>query len=131
MEVARVVLCGACGLELNASAGLAPEDRSPCPSCGSTDRRVEQVLADGITLGAMLSLKARDASGRWFVKQKVGDSFFRLSGRWHRLQRLLDRQGDRYFEHIEDAETGEVVEHVEERLSDHRGHGDDIGPRRS
>lgn len=72
----------------------------------------------------MLLLKAKPAIGKWFMKQKVGDEFFRLTRQWHRLSRVLDRRRDRYVERIEDAETGEVVKHVDERLTDHTGHGE-------
>jgi len=72
----------------------------------------------------MLALKAKPRTGKWFVKQKIGDELYRATGRWHRLRRLFDRRHDRYVEHIEDAETGELVKHVEEPLSSHVGHGD-------
>jgi hypothetical protein len=55
--------------------------------------------------------------------QKVGDSFFAFTRRWHRLQRIIDRRANHYYEHIEDAETGEVVRHVEEPLSEHQNPG--------
>lgn len=43
--------------------------------------------------------------------------------RWHRLSRVIDRRGNRYTEHIEDAETGQVVRHVDEPLTKHTGRG--------
>ena len=45
-------------------------------------------------------LFAKDGRGKWFQKQTVGDSFFRLTGRWHRMSRLIDRRANRYIEHI-------------------------------
>jgi hypothetical protein len=30
---------------------------------------------------------------------------------------------NRYSEHVEDAATGEVIHHIDEPLSEHRGHG--------
>ena len=54
------------------------------------------------------------------VQLEEGDSFHRKSARWHRLTRIIDRLRDRYYEHVTDAETGVVVRHIDERLSDHR-----------
>jgi hypothetical protein len=56
--------------------------------------------------------------------QKLGASFFRLTGRWHLLHRVIDRRNNRYYERIEDEETGEVVRLVEEPLTEHQGRGD-------
>lgn len=44
---------------------------------------------------------------------------FRKTGRMHQVTRNIDRRGDRYYEHIEDAETGEVIRHKDEPLSEH------------
>jgi hypothetical protein len=72
----------------------------------------------------MLSLKARDGqTGKLFNEQKIGEEFFHRTGRWRRLRRLIDRCGNRYLQHIEDAETGEVLQHVDEPLTEHQGHG--------
>jgi len=72
----------------------------------------------------MLAGKAKPEVGKWFMKFKVGEELHRLTGRWHQLERVLDRRRNRYFEHIEDADTGQTVRHVEERLTEHQGHGD-------
>jgi hypothetical protein len=56
----------------------AEEARAPCPSCGSNDGRVQHVLASTVTPHSMLAMTAKDSSGRWFVKQKIGESYFRL-----------------------------------------------------
>lgn len=39
-------------------------------------------------------------------------------------QRVIDRDNDHYFEKVTDYETGEVIHHCEEPLSQHQGHGD-------
>lgn len=48
-----------------------------------------------------------------------GAEFFRKTQRWHRVERVVDRRDNRYYEHIEDEETGEVIRHKDEPLSDH------------
>jgi hypothetical protein len=37
--------------------------------------------------------------------------------------RMIDREGDRYIEHVDDYQTGEVIHHNVEPLSAHVGHG--------
>ena len=48
---------------------------------------------------------------------------FNAHGRLMRKTQILHRVDDRYFESVVDDETGEVVWHVDERLSAHVGHG--------
>jgi len=48
------------------------------------------------------------------------------SGRWSTLERIFDRIKDYYYEHIADKETGTVIKHREEKLSEHRGQGSSI-----
>ncbi|HKO46634.1 MAG TPA: hypothetical protein VJV79_02870 [Polyangiaceae bacterium] len=71
-----------------------------------------------------LAYEARPAGTRKFsVQGKQGASFYRLTKRWHVLNRLIDRTNDRYREHIIDEETGDVVRNCEEPLSEHQGFG--------
>jgi hypothetical protein len=44
-------------------------------------------------------------------------------GRLVRKTRLIDRERDVYYEHVEDAETGEVLRDCREPLSQHVGRG--------
>lgn len=118
-----MIRCGECNVVLDETGSEPVEERAPCPACGSTSRFVEQHLAGEVELRSMLSLKAKPERGRWFMSQKVGDELFRKTGRWHRVTRVLDRRRNRYVERIEDAETGEVVRHVDEPLTDHTGRG--------
>jgi hypothetical protein len=114
------ISCGDCGEDFTNDPQLLASGE-PCPSCGSHDRHVE--LSDTVTAHAKIALIARDAAGRWFAKVKAGDEFFHLTQRWHRLFRRIDRNADRYSEHITDAKTGAVIRSVEEPLSEHEGHG--------
>jgi hypothetical protein len=57
-----------------------------------------------------------------YEELKVGDDFHHDTGQWNRLERIIDRDNDHYYEHIEDA-AGNELRHVEERLSEHRGRG--------
>jgi restriction system protein len=47
-------VCGSCGTTLDEVSGLAPQDRAPCPHCGSLTRQVS--MSVNISLSAMASL---------------------------------------------------------------------------
>ena len=56
---------------------------------------------------------------RYFLLIKTGYEFFRKTRRWHLRERLVDRRGNRYREHIADAETGEVIRDKNQGLDEH------------
>jgi hypothetical protein len=65
-------------------------------------------------------LKARRrGQGKPFLEQKVGDDLHRKTGTWNRLERVIDREHDRYREHIVDPQSGAVLRDVDEPLSQH------------
>jgi hypothetical protein len=87
-------------------------------------RLAEVRIGSTLTLRSTLAFKARHAGpGRPFAEGKVGDDLHRKSGRWFRLERIIDRARDWYREVISDRRTGHVIHHVEEPLSKHIGHG--------
>ena len=62
------------------------------------------------------------------VKKPIVESIHRLetqvsTGRLVEKSRLIDRENDRYAEHIVDDTTRETIHRSEEPLSEHRGHG--------
>jgi hypothetical protein len=71
-----------------------------------------------------MKAKGDDGSGRRrsIIEQVSEWSFFRATGKWHFVRRIVDRKTDRYFEHITD-ENGELIRECEERLTDHQGRG--------
>lgn len=120
----QFVQCNQCGKSLDEPPGLPLEGLTPCPICGSTSRKFGVGIHSELTPRAMLSFKGRHAGGgRPFVEGKVGSDLHRKSGRWMRLERIIDRAKDWYREHISDRATGDVIRHAEEPLSQHRGHG--------
>jgi hypothetical protein len=42
---------------------------------------------------------------------------------WVYIRKIIDREKDRYVEHIVDYHTGDVLRDVDEPLSKHLGHG--------
>ncbi len=54
----------------------------------------------------------------WF-----GHDFFRKKQRWSVIRRTVDYEHDWYEETFIDLDTGVVIHHCAEPLSEHRGHG--------
>jgi hypothetical protein len=44
------IFCGDCGMGLDEAPTLLPDQRPPCPQCGSLARRFEQDITDRIAL---------------------------------------------------------------------------------
>jgi hypothetical protein len=44
------IFCNNCGAELDEAPTLLPEQRPPCPNCGSLARRFERTISDSITI---------------------------------------------------------------------------------
>ena len=112
--------CGSCGLELDESYNSFVQ--KPCPTCGSLLRIVS--LSGSFSCGppAMYTKLGwwdrapKSQALQWGVR---GDDLYRRSGRWSVVVRTFDRIRDWYFEHITDKETGQVLRHTEEKLSEH------------
>lgn len=118
------VACGNCGHKVDEVPGLSVGQRGQCQNCGSVQRTYGVVLSGQITPRSMLKFKARHEDRRKpFAWGKVGSDLHRKTGLWMRLERVFDRMNDWYSEHISERETGRVIRHVEELLSEHRGHG--------
>jgi hypothetical protein len=57
------------------------------------------------------------------VEFKSGDSLHHDSGRWMKLDQVIDRANNRYRKRVVDPETGQIVRDVDEPLDEHRGRG--------
>lgn len=124
------VVCGACQTPLNIKGTDAA--REPCGSCGATSRCIRMRPFTAVDNAApSLALKAKPPSGRWFVHVIQGRrELFRKLGRWHVIDRRIDRKANRYTEKITDLETGAIVKQQDHPLSEHTGHGADRTNRR-
>ena len=118
------VQCDACGAPIDEPSNTPPEKRSPCPSCGSTIRQIRVELAETLETHASLGYKAKSqGKGKPYVEGRTGDDLHRKTGKWMLLERVIDRAKNWYKELITDPETGKVVRHCEEPLTDHRDRG--------
>ena len=121
----RSVQCGDCGLDLDESAN--EPNRTPCSNCGSIRRAINICIIEEVQLKEQVGWKVKDPTftgkGKIKIEQLVGDDLHRGSGKWYKKIRVIDRESNKYLETVTDPETGEVVHHCEESLSDHFGHG--------
>ena len=117
--------CGNCGDPIDEPTNLAPQDRKPCPSCGSTTRAISVSASDTVTTHASVRLKHEDATGETLGESTSGDDLHRKTGKWMQKSRTIDHKNDQYKEVIIDPVTGRIVHQCEEGLSQHRGHGSD------
>lgn len=71
-----------------------------------------------------MALKAkRPGQKKPHAELKSGASHSQKLGKLVEHERLIDRARDRYLERVTDYETGQVIHHTDEPLSQHHGHG--------
>jgi hypothetical protein len=114
------VTCSGCGAPIKETPS---EARTPCPLCGSTARQFNVEITEELKLRESLNFKHKNPEGKTLAEGLSGDDLHRKSGKWMKKERLIDRAEDRYKEVVTDPETGGVVHHCDEPLSQHRGHG--------
>mgnify|MGYP005867416241 CR=1 FL=1 len=119
-----VTTCAQCKAVLDEAPQTAPVSRWPCPNCGSLARSYHVLIQVNAEARGSLGQKARHgATGKPFLEQKSGDSFFHKAQRWvYRIMRI-DRDNDLYSETVVDPATNEIIHRCEEPLSKHQGHG--------
>jgi hypothetical protein len=127
-EQSSVVKCNQCGKVLDESSGTPEQERTPCPECGSLARRVEREIADASPTQSGIRKKARTGepgqpgSKPWLETRSEPDWSYDRK-KWVRREMTTDRRNNRYTETVTDPDTGEIIHHQKEPLTDHRGHG--------
>ena len=99
--------------------------RNPCCACGSTVRTHNILITEMLAVRDGFGLKAkRPGQKKPYVEDLSMPDYSRSRGKHvHRL-RVIDRDNNHYFEKITDYETGEIIHHCEEPLTQHQGHGE-------
>lgn len=119
------VLCASCDYVL--ADPLNSSERVPCPRCGSTSRRIYELVEEEIQAGNYIVSRAyaggtsKRKGFKW--EASAGVEISKNLGRFVTKTRLIDKVADRYVERIFDPVTGEVLRDVDELLSEHRGRG--------
>lgn len=118
------VTCSQCQTELSETTDKPFLDRKPCPKCGSKSRHFEVLIQNELFFMSKLRMKGRrGGKGRPFIESVKGDDLFKKINKWMKLERVIDRENDKYRETISDPETGQLIHRCEEPLSQHKGHG--------
>jgi len=115
--------CVDCGTPVDPS-GDTPEDRAACGKCGSTKRIHDVSITETLVARDGLGVQVKRAGEkRPYVEDLAVPEYSRSRDKIVHRQRVIDRDNDRYFEKITDYDSGEVIHHCEEPLSQHQGHG--------
>ena len=121
------VNCSDCGKRLPSQG--AHEVDIPCPVCGSNRKNIlMEIIEDvGVSVHDSMRTKVKDPSLSSRKNPRVevfaGSDLRKSDDRWMNKERVIDKDRDYYKETVSDPETGEVIHHTEEALSDHFGHG--------
>jgi predicted RNA-binding Zn-ribbon protein involved in translation (DUF1610 family) len=123
----NIVVCVSCGNLIDESLDVSAVVRNPCANCGSLGRRFEASIVETVTASVKLGVKHKVRGVAKPIFESVGGlDYHRKTGKWNQLERVIDRQNDWYEEKVVDPESGAIVHHCAEKLSDHRGHGSAI-----
>ena len=119
--------CLCCGFEITEKKNRVEDKRRPCPQCDSLGRALVMIQNESVEVNDRHRMKLRGgertASGKPGRELVQGHDFYRISGVWNYLYRLIDRMNDRYHKKITDPKTGKIVYECQEPLSKHQGHG--------
>ena len=119
-----IVECKNCGASLNDEPTPSSADRAPCPTCGSKLRLFKKEISASVSFRAGVRGAAyRVSKSKWFAKFRSEPSFHRRLGIWAQRLMSLNKRSDSYSETVTNPETGEVIHHCSEPLSEHKGHG--------
>jgi DNA-directed RNA polymerase subunit RPC12/RpoP len=115
--------CSDCGTTIDMSGDTA-EHRVRCPKCGGSKRILHISIEEQVIVRDGLEIKARRTGEKKpYVEDRGIPSHSQRLNKIVNHQRLIDRDRDFYRETVTDYETGEIIHHCEEPLSQHQGHG--------
>ena len=121
-KTSYIVQCDGCGEVLNESMGI--NKNSPCPKCGSIQRTCKVNIESTFEVHGQLRGKSKkEGSKKPVVEFISGDHLEKKSGKWHNIQRRIDRENNLYRKVIKDKRTGEIIHECEEPLNEHVRHG--------
>ncbi len=129
-EVNARIECTDCGVRLP-DEWISSENTGVCPKCGSNQKTIQLNIVEEAALDIRDSLTGKVKDINFNSKKNPryeffeGDDLRKSDSKWMNKSRVIDKYNDKYLEKVTDPETGDVVHHCEERLSDHFGHGSD------
>lgn len=112
-------ICTNCGMALSDGE---PADRRPCPKCGSRARQIGKAINTQERPEVYLKRHAKHRDGGPKVIREVieGDDYYRKTGKWSVMRRVIDRTKNWYEEIFRDRKTGAIIHQKEHPLSEHK-----------
>lgn len=115
--------CSECGAVVDSSEDTQ-NGRVPCPICGGVRRTFHAYITETFIARDGVGVKAKHLGERRpYIEDRSIPSYSHSRGKVVHREQVIDRANDHYFEKVTDYETGEVIHHNEEPLSQHQGHG--------
>jgi hypothetical protein len=103
-------------------AETPPEQRRPCPVCGSTARTANVTITETSKASTYLKTHTKHRDGGPKIVREVieGDDYYRKTGKWSLMRRLIDHANDWYEEIFRDRDTQKIIHQKAEPLSEHK-----------
>lgn len=120
--------CTDCGHSLP-KEWIRPENEEVCPRCGSNKKKIYIGIVEDAAINVHESLIGKLKDKNFNSKKNPryeffeGDDVRKLDGKWMKKSRVIDKYSDKYYEKVTDPESGDIIHHCEESLSDHFDHG--------
>lgn len=102
---------------------LISNNGEPCEKCGCKERFIEISFNESLECHDYVIGKIKNyLTSKPKIEFSSGFSFFRKTGKWHFLNRVIDRRNNLYKEYIKN-EKDKVIKDFSEPLDKHQGHG--------
>lgn len=127
-DINQSIECSDCGAPLP-NEWLNKESGQLCPNCGSIRKTVRLNIHENAVIEVHDSVTGKTKDSNYSSKRNPRHEFFegddlrKSDGKWMKKRRVIDKYNNKYLEKVVDPETGEIVHHNEESLTDHFNHG--------
>jgi ribosomal protein S27AE len=117
------IKCSDCGTIVD-GCNDTPEQRTRCGKCGSTKRTHQCSITETVIARDGIGMKAkRTGEKKPYIEDLAKPDYSKSLDKLVYRERIIDRDNDQYYEKLTDYESGEVIHHCKEPLSQHQGHG--------
>jgi len=127
-DISQKIECTNCGKRLP-DEWISNGSKDDCPRCGSPYKMISMSIVEKAAFDIKESLSGKLKDINYNSKKNPryeffeGDDLRNSDGKWMKKSRVIDKNNNEYSEKVVDPETGEVIHHCEEPLSEHFGHG--------
>ena len=115
--------CTDCGNALESTGATGDSSRS-CPACGSIRRTLSASVTESVIARDGMRMKAkRPGQKEPYLETRSEPSYSVDLQKYVHLERVVDRDADRYSEKVTIYEDQSVIHECNEALSEHQNHG--------